>query len=99
MRREGKRQTRSTDFFNREAEDLPGRIFCPWKPRAKNRAFRSNLFYRFAVKKDFRCNPSAHAPAPNCNHKTKVRIFARQKSALPLSRKITPQFCGMVLKL
>ncbi|MDR1317404.1 MAG: hypothetical protein LBK13_11085 [Spirochaetales bacterium] len=23
---------------------------------AKNRAFRSNLFYRFAVKKDFRCN-------------------------------------------
>jgi hypothetical protein len=24
---------------------------------AKNRAFRSNLFYRKAVKKDFRCNP------------------------------------------
>jgi hypothetical protein len=24
---------------------------------AKNRAFRSNLFYRFAVKKDFRFNP------------------------------------------
>jgi hypothetical protein len=25
--------------------------------RAGNRAFRYNLFYRFAVKKDFRCNP------------------------------------------
>jgi hypothetical protein len=24
---------------------------------AKNRAFRSNLFYRFTVKKDFHCNP------------------------------------------
>jgi hypothetical protein len=32
--------------------------------RRKNRAFRSNLFYRFAVKKDFRCNPWRRVELP-----------------------------------
>jgi hypothetical protein len=39
--------------------------------RAKNRAFRSNLFYREAVKKDFRSNPIARATAPNTGRKSK----------------------------
>jgi hypothetical protein len=35
-------------------------------PGAKKRAFRCNLFYRSALKKDFRFNPSRMGGQPGC---------------------------------
>jgi hypothetical protein len=55
-----------------------GRIFCG--RAAKNRAFRSNLFYRVAVKKDFRCNPLRG---------TVINVFLLRKKTHGLSQPAT----------
>jgi hypothetical protein len=59
-----------------------GAFFCPLA-RAKKPGFPLQVLgFANANPAGFPLQSLAHAPAANCNHKNRMRIFARQKSAL-----------------